>query len=78
MVPHEQEHPVFQFSWADKCHESADAYSQKILVLGDLNLPKRDDSNNVYKGLKAICMLIALGSKGSSSAPAYGLCPVTA
>jgi hypothetical protein len=38
--------------WADQRHKSAGAYSQNILVLGDLNLPKRDDSSSVYQALK--------------------------
>jgi endonuclease/exonuclease/phosphatase family metal-dependent hydrolase len=39
--------------WADQRHKAAGAYSQNILVLGDLNLPIRDNSSNVYKALKA-------------------------
>lgn len=39
--------------WADLRHKSAGDYSQNILILGDLNLPKRDDSNNIFKALKA-------------------------
>jgi endonuclease/exonuclease/phosphatase family metal-dependent hydrolase len=39
--------------WADQRHKAAGAYSKNILVLGDLNLPIRDNSSNVYKALKA-------------------------
>ena len=39
--------------WADQRHKAPGAYSQNILVMGDLNLPIRDESNNVYKALKA-------------------------
>ncbi len=39
--------------WADQRHKAAGAYSRNILVLGDLNLPIRDNSSNVYKALKA-------------------------
>ncbi len=39
--------------WADQRHKAAGAYSQNILVLGDMNLPIRDNSSNVYTALKA-------------------------
>ena len=39
--------------WADQRHKAPGAYSQNILVMGDLNLPIRDDSSTVYKALKA-------------------------
>ena len=39
--------------WADQRHKAAGAYSQNVLVLGDLNLPIRDESSNVYRALKA-------------------------
>ena len=39
--------------WADQRHKATGAYSQNILVMGDLNLPIRDDSSTVYKALKA-------------------------
>jgi len=39
--------------WADQRHKAPGAYSQSILVTGDLNLPKRKESNNVYRALKA-------------------------
>ena len=38
--------------WADLRKKAPGAYSQNILVMGDLNLPKRDDSNTVFKALK--------------------------
>ena len=39
--------------WADQRHKAPGAYSQNILVMGDLNLPIRDNSSTVYKALKA-------------------------
>jgi endonuclease/exonuclease/phosphatase family metal-dependent hydrolase len=39
--------------WADHRHKAPGAYSQNILVMGDLNLPIRDESSSVYKALKA-------------------------
>lgn len=39
--------------WADQRHKAPGAYSNNILVLGDLNLPIRDESSTVYKALKA-------------------------
>ena len=39
--------------WADQRHKSPGAYSNNILVLGDMNLPKVDESSNVFKALKA-------------------------
>lgn len=39
--------------WADQRHKAPGAYSQNILVMGDLNLPIRDESSSVYKALKA-------------------------
>jgi endonuclease/exonuclease/phosphatase family metal-dependent hydrolase len=39
--------------WADSRHKSKNAYCQSILVMGDLNLPKRDESSSVFKALKA-------------------------
>jgi len=38
--------------WADQRHKAAGSYSQNILVMGDMNLPKSDASSNVYKALK--------------------------
>ncbi|MEJ2620015.1 MAG: endonuclease/exonuclease/phosphatase family protein [Candidatus Thiodiazotropha sp.] len=39
--------------WADKRNRASGAYSQNILVMGDLNLPIRDNTSSVYKALKA-------------------------
>ena len=39
--------------WADQRKKSAGAYSQNILVMGDLNLPKREPTDNIYRALKA-------------------------
>ncbi|HQU74935.1 MAG: endonuclease/exonuclease/phosphatase family protein [Calditrichaeota bacterium] len=39
--------------WADQRHKSPGAYSQNILVMGDFNLPIRDESSTVYQALKA-------------------------
>ena len=39
--------------WADQRHKAPGAYSQNLLVMGDLNLPIRDESSSVYKALKA-------------------------
>ncbi len=39
--------------WAHQRHKAPGAYSQSVLIMGDLNLPKRDESSNVYKSLKA-------------------------
>jgi endonuclease/exonuclease/phosphatase family metal-dependent hydrolase len=38
--------------WADQRHKAPGAYSQNILVMGDLNLPIRNESSSVYKALK--------------------------
>jgi len=37
--------------WADLRHKAAGAYSNNVLVMGDMNLPKRDPSDNVYRAL---------------------------
>ncbi|MEE8321895.1 MAG: endonuclease/exonuclease/phosphatase family protein [Gammaproteobacteria bacterium] len=39
--------------WADQRHKAPGAYSQNILVMGDLNLPIRNKSSTVYRALKA-------------------------
>src|SRR5215213_6225710 len=39
--------------WADQRNKSCGAFSKNILVMGDLNLPKRDESSSVYRALKA-------------------------
>jgi hypothetical protein len=53
--------------WASQRHTSAGAYSQNILVLGDLNLPKRDDSNNIFKALKAKGLILPKHSTAMGS-----------
>jgi len=53
--------------WADQRHTSAGAYSQNILVLGDLNLPKRDDANNIFKALKAKGLILPQHSTSMGS-----------
>jgi len=37
--------------WADLRHRATQAYSQNVLVMGDMNLPKRDLASSVYKAL---------------------------
>ncbi|PIP02033.1 MAG: hypothetical protein COW18_11950 [Zetaproteobacteria bacterium CG12_big_fil_rev_8_21_14_0_65_54_13] len=44
--------------WADQRHKAAGSYAQNILVMGDMNLPKRDNSSNVYKALKKKGLLL--------------------
>ena len=39
--------------WAENRHTSTGAYSNNILIMGDMNLSKRDSQNNVYRALKA-------------------------
>lgn len=39
--------------WAWLRNRAKGAYSQNILIMGDLNLPKRDNSESVYRALKA-------------------------
>lgn len=53
--------------WADQRHKAAGAYSQNILVLGDLNLPIRDSSSNVYKSLKAKRLILPQHSTSMGS-----------
>ncbi|MFT5129765.1 MAG: endonuclease/exonuclease/phosphatase family metal-dependent hydrolase [Rhodothermales bacterium] len=38
--------------WASQRNKAAGAYSQNILLMGDFNLPVRDDSNSVYRALR--------------------------
>jgi hypothetical protein len=38
--------------WADQRKRATGAYSRNILVMGDLNLPKRDASTTVYQALR--------------------------
>lgn len=53
--------------WADRRHVSSSAYSQNILVLGDLNLPIRSDKSNVYKALKAKRLILPQHSTAMGS-----------
>ncbi|WP_321528556.1 endonuclease/exonuclease/phosphatase family protein [Sedimenticola selenatireducens] len=53
--------------WADQRHKAAGAYSQNILVLGDLNLPIRGNSSNVYKALKAKRLILPQHSTSMGS-----------
>ncbi len=39
--------------WADQRKKAAGAYSQSVLVMGDMNLPKVDPKGPVYRALKA-------------------------
>ena len=39
--------------WAEQRHKAPGAYSQNVLVMGDFNLPVRDDSSTVYRALRA-------------------------
>ena len=53
--------------WADQRHKAAGAYSRNILVLGDLNLPIRDNTSNVYKALKAKRLILPQHSTSMGS-----------
>ena len=53
--------------WADQRHKAAGAYSQNILVLGDLNLPIRGNSSNVYRALKAKRLILPQHSTSMGS-----------
>ena len=53
--------------WADQRHNSAGAYSNNILVLGDFNLPKRDETDNIYKALKAKGLILPKHSTSMGS-----------
>ncbi len=44
--------------WAEQRHKSSESYSQNILVMGDMNLTLKEDTNNVYRALKAKGMLL--------------------
>ncbi len=39
--------------WAGQRHKAPGAYSQNVLVMGDFNLPIRDNSSTVYRALRA-------------------------
>jgi len=53
--------------WADQRHKAPGAYSQNILVMGDLNLPIRDKSSSVYKALKAKRLILPQHSTAMGS-----------
>jgi endonuclease/exonuclease/phosphatase family metal-dependent hydrolase len=53
--------------WADQRYKAPGAYSQNILVMGDLNLPIRDESSNVYKALKAKRLILPQHSTAMGS-----------
>ena len=53
--------------WADQRYKAAGAYSRNILVLGDLNLPIRDNTSNVYKALKAKRLILPQHSTSMGS-----------
>ena len=53
--------------WADQRHKSPGAYSQNILVLGDLNLTIRDESSAVYRALKAERLILPQHSTSMGS-----------
>ncbi|MCW8903185.1 hypothetical protein [Sedimenticola sp.] len=53
--------------WADQRHKAAGAYSQNILVLGDLNLPIRGNSSNIYRALKAKRLILPQHSTSMGS-----------
>ncbi len=53
--------------WADQRHRASGAYSQNIVVLGDLNLPIKDSSSNVYKALKAKRLILPQHSTSMGS-----------
>lgn len=53
--------------WADQRHKAPGAYSQNILVMGDFNLPIREDSSTVYKALKAKRLILPQHSTSMGS-----------
>ncbi|OIO73526.1 MAG: hypothetical protein AUJ57_04190 [Zetaproteobacteria bacterium CG1_02_53_45] len=53
--------------WADQRHKAAGSYSQNILVMGDMNLPKCESSSNVYKALKKRGLLLPKHSTSMGS-----------
>lgn len=53
--------------WADQRHKAAGAYSQNILVMGDLNLPIRDNSSSVYRALKSKRLILPQHSTAMGS-----------
>jgi len=53
--------------WADRRFRSAGAYSKNILVMGDLNLPIRDPSSNVYRALNSKRLILPQHSTSMGS-----------
>lgn len=53
--------------WADQRHKGPGAYSQNILVMGDFNLPIRDEKNHVYKALKVNRLILPKHSTAMGS-----------
>lgn len=53
--------------WADKRKKAPGAYSQNILIMGDLNLPIRNESSTVYKALKAKRLILPQHSTSMGS-----------
>lgn len=53
--------------WADQRHTAPGAYSQNILVMGDFNLPIRDESSTVYRALKAKRLILPQHSTSMGS-----------
>jgi endonuclease/exonuclease/phosphatase family metal-dependent hydrolase len=53
--------------WADQRHKAPGAYSQNILVMGDFNLPIRDESSHVYRALKANRLILPKHSTAMGS-----------
>ncbi len=53
--------------WADQRHKAPGAYSQNLLVMGDFNLPIRDNSSNVYRALKAKRLILPQHSTSMGS-----------
>lgn len=53
--------------WADQRRKSAGSYSQNILVMGDLNLPIRDESSTVYRALKSQRLILPKHSTSMGS-----------
>ncbi|MCP3667251.1 MAG: endonuclease/exonuclease/phosphatase family protein [Gammaproteobacteria bacterium] len=53
--------------WADQRHRAEGAYSQNIVVLGDLNLPIKDNTSNVYKALKTKRLILPRHSTSMGS-----------
>jgi endonuclease/exonuclease/phosphatase family metal-dependent hydrolase len=53
--------------WADQRHKALGAYSQNVLVMGDFNLPIRDESSTVYRALKANRLILPKHSTAMGS-----------